>query len=76
MVQSKLQNMVKSLKFMTIYEIILKRTLTFIFGVIKRSCRTGVIIIKEECKTADLKEWEFANVRSYVIKELLAMSKD
>ena len=34
------------------------------------------LIIKEECKTADLKEWEFANVRSYVIKELLAKSKD
>ena len=34
------------------------------------------LIIKEECKIADLKEWEFANVRSYVIKELLATSKD
>ena len=33
------------------------------------------LIIKEECRLADLKEWEFANVRSYVIKELLAKSK-
>ena len=29
------------------------------------------LIIKEECKKANLREWEFANVRSYVIKELL-----
>ena len=29
------------------------------------------LIIKEECKNADLKEWEFAYVRNYVIKELL-----
>ena len=34
------------------------------------------LIIKEECKLADLKEWEFANVRSYVIKELLAKAKE
>ena len=34
------------------------------------------LIIKEECRLADLKEWEFANVRSYVIKELLSKSKD
>ena len=34
------------------------------------------LIIKEECKLADLKEWEFANFRSYVIKELLAKSKE
>ena len=34
------------------------------------------LIIKEECKLANLKDWEFANVRSYVIKELLATSKD
>ncbi len=34
------------------------------------------LIIKEECKLADLKEWEFANVRSYVIKELLAKDKE
>ena len=30
------------------------------------------LIIKEECRLADLKEWEFANVRGYVIKELLS----
>jgi len=33
------------------------------------------LIIKEECKNANLKVWEFANVRSYVIKELLGKSK-
>jgi len=32
------------------------------------------LIIKEECKDADLKDWETANVRSYVIQELLAKS--
>ena len=30
------------------------------------------LIIKEECRLANLKEWEFANVRRYVIKELLS----
>lgn len=30
------------------------------------------LIIKEECKNADLREWEFANVRNYIIKELLS----
>jgi hypothetical protein len=34
------------------------------------------LIIKEECKEADLRDWEFANVRSYVIQELLAKSND
>ncbi len=34
------------------------------------------LIIKEECKDADLRDWEFANVRSYIIHELLAKSKD
>ena len=29
------------------------------------------LIIKEECRNADLKEWEFSKVRTYVIKELL-----
>ena len=32
------------------------------------------LIIKEECRLANLKEWEFANVRGYVIKELLSKS--
>ncbi|NND87435.1 MAG: hypothetical protein HKM23_09000 [Nitrosopumilus sp.] len=32
------------------------------------------LIIKEECKNAHLRDWEFANVRSYIIKELLAKS--
>ena len=29
------------------------------------------LVIKEECKIADLRDWEIANVRSYVIKKLL-----
>ena len=33
------------------------------------------LIIKEECKNANLRDWEFANVRSYVIKELLGTSE-
>ena len=33
------------------------------------------LIIKEECKNANLKNWEFANVRSIVIKELLGKSE-
>ena len=33
------------------------------------------LIIKEECKNANLREWEFANVRSYIIKELLDKSE-
>ena len=32
------------------------------------------LIIKERCKNANLKDWEFANVRSYIIKELLSKS--
>ncbi len=34
------------------------------------------LIIKEECHNADLKEWEFSNVRTYVIEELLGKSSD
>ena len=34
------------------------------------------LIIKEECKDADLRDWEIANVRSYIIQELLAKSND
>lgn len=33
------------------------------------------LIIKEECKNANLRDWEFAKVRSYVIKELLDKPK-
>ncbi len=33
------------------------------------------LIIKEECNNANLRDWEFANVRSYVIKELLSKSE-
>ena len=34
------------------------------------------LIIKEDCRLADLKDWEFANVRGYVIKELLSKSEN
>jgi len=34
------------------------------------------LIIKEECRNSDLKEWEFAKVRGYVIQELLGKSKN
>lgn len=32
------------------------------------------LIIKEECKLANLKDWEVSNVRGYVIKELLGIT--
>ena len=32
------------------------------------------LVIKEECKNANLRDWEIANVRSYVIQELLTKS--
>ncbi len=32
------------------------------------------LIIKEECKNANLRDWEVANVRRYVIEELLSKS--
>lgn len=34
------------------------------------------LVIKEECKNANLRDWEIANVRSYLIKELLTKSKN
>ena len=34
------------------------------------------LIIKEECKDANLRDWEIANVRSYVIKKLLKKTND
>ena len=34
------------------------------------------LIIKEECKNANLRDWEVANVRTYLIQELLSKSKD
>ncbi len=34
------------------------------------------LIIKEECKNANLRDWEIGNVRSYVILELLKKSKN
>jgi hypothetical protein len=35
----------------------------------------AVLIIKEECTNANLRNWEFANVRSYIIMELLGKSE-
>ena len=32
------------------------------------------LVIKEECKIANLRDWEIANVRGYVIDELLSKS--
>ncbi len=34
------------------------------------------LVIKEECKESNLRDWEIANVRSYIIQELLAKSED
>ncbi|MEK0352279.1 MAG: hypothetical protein QQN57_05270 [Nitrosopumilus sp.] len=34
------------------------------------------LVIKEECKNANLRDWEIANVRSCVIQELLTKSKN
>ncbi len=34
------------------------------------------LVIKEECKNANLRDWEIANVRSYVIQELLEKSEN
>ena len=33
------------------------------------------LIIKEQCKAANLRDWEVANVRQYVISELLKKQK-
>ena len=34
------------------------------------------LVIKEECKNANLREWEFASVRTLVIRELLGRQTD
>jgi len=34
------------------------------------------LMIKEECKLANLRDWEAANVRRHVIEELLSKSDD
>lgn len=34
------------------------------------------LIIKEECRNANLREWEFAHVRTYVIQELMGRSEN
>lgn len=34
------------------------------------------LVIKEECSLANLRDWEAANVRRYIIEELLSKSKN
>ena len=34
------------------------------------------LIIKEECKIANLRDWEIANVRRHIIEELLSKPDD
>lgn len=34
------------------------------------------LVIKEECKLANLRDWEVANVRKYIIEELLSRPSD
>lgn len=34
------------------------------------------LVIKEECKLANLRDWEIANVRSHIIEELLSKPED
>ena len=34
------------------------------------------LVIKEECNRANLRDWEVANVRRYVIQELLEQNRD
>ena len=34
------------------------------------------LVIKEECKIANLRDWEIANVRRYIIEELLSKPDD
>ncbi len=34
------------------------------------------LVIKEECKLANLRDWEIANVRRYIIEELLSKPDD
>ena len=60
---SKLQNMVRSLRYM-----IPKRHVW--------SKGLAGLVIKEECQNANLRDWENANVRGYIIQELLGKSTD
>jgi hypothetical protein len=34
------------------------------------------LVIKEECKLANLRDWEVSNVRTHIIEELLSKSDD
>lgn len=49
-----------------------------VYDPIKHIWSKGIVglVIKEECKNANLRDWEIANVRSCVIQELLTKSKN
>ena len=49
-----------------------------VYDPIKHIWSKGIVglVIKEECKNANLRDWEIANIRSYVIQELLTKSKN
>jgi hypothetical protein len=49
-----------------------------VYDPVKHIWSKGIVglIIKEECKNANLRDWEIANIRSFVIQELLAKSKN
>lgn len=49
-----------------------------VYDPVKHIWSKGIVglIIKEECKNANLRDWEITNIRSFVIQELLAKSKN
>ena len=49
-----------------------------VYDPVKHIWSKGIVglVIKEECKNANLRDWEIANVRSCVIQELLTKSKN
>ena len=49
-----------------------------VYDPVKHIWSKGIVglIIKDECKNANLRDWESANIRSFVIQELLAKSKN
>ena len=49
-----------------------------VYDPVKHIWSKGIVglIIKEECKNANLRDWEITNIRSFVIQELLAKSKE
>jgi len=49
-----------------------------VYDPVKHIWSKGIVglIIKEECKNANLRDWEITNIRSFVIQELLAKSEN